>query len=335
MTPSCPELTNCPKKCCDSSSHNSLWAAYLSADSDGVENGCRSSHLGQASIVETCYPNQSSQVAPQQGHSQPGLLTPLTKRSGNHRDQRAVENTGLFDGTCGGNNRHTGSKKPLFISFQPSPQSQSCEIHQHKLAPVETQDAGIQTTVVPARETSDTSTQYSPVQEAAKPIEFLFRAPVDISIQNSATRGQAGCRNEREEQTTPRALLDDHRKETEHTPRSKSSKEPKAWHLPVTSFVKQYPTHNTESRITTWRPKGLSTGAQSKTIDTEMSEQDCGGADERGMTDLVEKGSPMKSLPEERDEAASARKVSRLSEETETLQEIADILLMLKQRKKE
>lgn len=44
----------------------------------------------------------------------------------------------------------------------------------------------------------------------------------------------------------------------------------------------------------------------------------------------------MKDLSAEvREELTSDTRVNRLSEETETLQEIADILLMLKQRKKE
>lgn len=55
------------------------------------------------------------------------------------------------------------------------------------------------------------------------------------------------------------------------------------------------------------------------------------GRDERGQQ---ENGRLMKVLSSEvREEVTSAARVDRLSDEAETLQEIADILLLLKQRK--
>lgn len=57
------------------------------------------------------------------------------------------------------------------------------------------------------------------------------------------------------------------------------------------------------------------------------------GRDERGQK---ENGRVMKDLSTEvREEVTSATSVNRLSEDAKTLQEIADILLLLKQRKRE
>lgn len=71
-----------------------------------------------------------------------------------------------------------------------------------------------------------------------------------------------------------------------------------------------------------------------------------GQGDEREVLDPVENVPLREDLPddkeekrrgsaEEREEVTAESGVNRLSEEVETLQEIADILLMLKQRKKD
>lgn len=79
----------------------------------------------------------------------------------------------------------------------------------------------------------------------------------------------------------------------------------------------------------------------------ERSKQDGRAADKRVIQDVDENASLMKGLSkeergkvnrlseEERENITSASGVNRLSEESETLKEIADILLMLRQRKKE
>lgn len=64
---------------------------------------------------------------------------------------------------------------------------------------------------------------------------------------------------------------------------------------------------------------------------SELAKENKEGRNERGQR---ENGRLMKDLANEvREEVTSATRADRLSEEAETLQEIADILLLLKQRK--
>ncbi|XP_071370364.1 uncharacterized protein [Centroberyx affinis] len=340
MDSSCAGLNNGPLVCCELSPSYSSRGGYFSSDSDDDEDGCQSclhsgsSCMDQACSAEAPNPNQGSQGNPKQGHSQPGPLLQQTKPKVNFRDdQRAAENMACNDETCGNSDEHIGSRTAQFV-----PQSQLSEIHKCKMTSSETRDAATQTSDIPACQTSDASTQCSFVPDRpTDPPEFnLYKTPVDVSVENPATGRQTGCRDAAAEQNTQRASSDGYRRGGEHPPWSKLRKEHRAGQLSISGIINKYPTLNTDSRVMIQKPTNRFLEALHMTDGRAMSSQDGGGRDERGKQDLVENGPLMKALPEEeREEVASAGRVNRLSEEAETLQEIADILLMLKQRKKE
>ncbi|KAM4614939.1 uncharacterized protein ACJ7VT_010164 [Polymixia lowei] len=329
VSSSCPGPSNGPLRCCELSPCYSSRGGYFSSDSDGEVEG--STYMDRTFSAETPNPNQGSQWTPQQELSQHGPLTLQKQCPGNCRDdQEVMKNMCSPDGPCEWSNRQTRSSEAQFVSPRPMALSHSPEIRRRKTT--ETRDAGTQTADIPARQTSDASTQCGLLPETTKAI-VLGSTPVGISTQIPATRGQDSCRDAATEQNAQRSSSASCRRGEEHTPWNKSIKKYRLGHLSFNSIKKKCPAHNTEG-VTMQRPStpiihGLTDGQ-------ETSRQVGGGQGERGMQDLVENGPLIKDLGEDkREEVTSASRVNKLSGEVETLQEIAGILLMLKQRRSE
>ncbi|CAB1317021.1 unnamed protein product [Coregonus sp. 'balchen'] len=149
-------------------------------------------------------------------------------------------------------------------------------------------------------------------------------------IPTPTTRGQASHRNESIRQQTHSALSDRSRREREeHTPwRKSTARELKAGpgHHPSIIPLNKCHNTNTESRVCIQRPTTSILNALLVTNDVQGINSKC------LIDDLPnEREEKRRGRVEEREVTAESG-VNRLSEEVETLQEIADILLMLKQR---
>ncbi|XP_045928051.1 uncharacterized protein LOC123984878 [Micropterus dolomieu] len=221
------------------------------------------------------------------------------------------------DKALGSNSTQTGSNTAQFESPQALAQTQISELCKCKKTSHETQDVGTQTADSPTAKTCDAATQCSLVVESTtKATGFnLCLPPVEVSVPYPATKRQTDTAAE----------------PNTHTPLpGKASSGGK--HMPWSK--KKFgaaPLSGSDSKVILKIPIHPFLDAQSMTDGRGKENQE--GRDERGQQ---ENGRLMKVLSSEvREEVTSAARVDRLSDEAETLQEIADILLLLKQRKGE
>ncbi|XP_034381752.1 uncharacterized protein LOC117725952 [Cyclopterus lumpus] len=207
-----------------------------------------------------------------------------------------------------------GSNAPQFASPPALAQSQNSELCTCKKTPAETRDAGTQTVGNLTAQTCDSGTQCSAVAEASGLDSCL--PPVDVSVQPPATGRQTDTAVESRAHTPS---SDKWRSGEKHTPWTrKQSKEPfVAGSLSRSSFINKC----TDGRGILQRPINPFLEALSMT--------DGGGKDNREERGQQENGLSNDAM----EEVTSGTGAHGLSEEAETLQEIADILLLLKQRK--
>ncbi|GAA6233312.1 uncharacterized protein LOC120799693 isoform X4 [Lates japonicus] len=315
---SCPGHNTGPMNGCGYSPSYSCRGGYLSSDSNDDEDYCQpclqassSSYMEQSYCADT--PNLVSQEKPER----PRPLTPVIKPQMNLRvDQRVMETAACPDKALG---QQTGSSTAQFASPHPLAQTQSPDLCKCKKASGETRDAGTQTVETPAAETHDASTQcWFVADRVSKAREnSLYLPPVDMSVQHAATGRQTDTATEPNSSGSG----------GKNTPWGKMKS--KAGSLSGSSITNKLSADGGDSIVFPQRSINCFLDALTDGRGKENGE----GRDERGKQ---ENGPLMKGSSEEvREEVTSATTVNRLSEEAETLQEIADILLLLKQREKE
>ncbi|XP_045577848.1 uncharacterized protein redic1 isoform X2 [Salmo salar] len=317
----------------------------------------------------------TQQLGHPQSQSRPYTPLTRSQSTGNcgndqrdHRDQRALESFGYTERRSGcvvadDSNGQVRVISDQYVPSCPLSESQCSEVHQQKIEATgtretQTREMGTQTVanITSKCPTSDVSTQCSFGQECKE--NNLMDSESHKSAYNviptPTTRGQASHRDESMRQQTHRALSDRSRREgEEQTPwRKSTARELKAGpgHHPSIIPSNKCRNTNTESRVCIQRPTTsildtlLITNDVKDLRDEQLQHR--GQGDEREVLDPVENVPLREDLPddkeekrrgsaEEREEVTAESGVNRLSEEVETLQEIADILLMLKQRKKD
>ncbi|XP_040886601.1 uncharacterized protein LOC121176576 [Toxotes jaculatrix] len=319
---SCPGHDTGPMNGCGYSPSYSCSGGYISSNSDDDEECCQpclqasaSSYVEQACCSEAVI--QGSQGKPKQRHSQPRPLTPFR---GNFRaDQKIMEKVVCPDKALGSNSRQTESSTHQFASPHPLVQTQSSEICKCQKTSSETRDVETQTINFPAAETRDASTQCSVVADSTStaPGLNLYLPPVDTSVQHPATGRQTGTAAQPHTASSGKSGSGG-----KHTPWGK--KKFKAGSLSGSSSMNKVTANNSNGKVF---QRSINHFLDGRVTENEE------GRDERGRHG---NGPLMKDLSDDaREEVTSAtRGVNRPPEEAETLQEIADILLLLKQRKK-
>ncbi|KAL7370576.1 hypothetical protein ABVT39_004568 [Epinephelus coioides] len=320
MNFSCLESNDDPMDGCKFSCHG----GYLNSDSSDDDECCEpcvhaaSSFMDRASCADNLNPNLGSQGNPKQRHSKLRASTPLLRPKMNLRDNQ-MENAAFPVKASGSNSQRRGSSTAQFASHQALAQTQSSELCKCKKTPSETRDAGTQTVDNPTAETGNAWTQCCADVDSEATGFNLCLPPVDVSVQLAATERQA---NTAAEPSTHTPSTGKARSGGKHTTRTK--KKSRAGSQPGSSII-----NNSDG------PTVIPQRVINPFVDVSMTDgrakENKEGRDERGQR---ENGRLMKDLSNEvREEVTSATRADRLSEETETLQEIADILLLLKQRK--
>ncbi|XP_042259383.1 uncharacterized protein LOC121890857 isoform X2 [Thunnus maccoyii] len=309
MNFSCLEHNNGCMNGCEFSPSYSCRGGYLSSDSNDDEEFCQS--MDHTCCTDTVNPNLGSE-----GNPTHRPLTPHIKPQKNTGDyQKCMENDLRSDGTA------------QFVSpHSQTPISEQCKCEKTSN---EMRNAGTQTVNIFTVETCDASTQCSLVLDSvSKAPGFNLHLPsVDMSVQHSATGRQTGCIDAAAESTTHTDSSANSRSGGNHTPWSKTQF--KAGSL--SGILNKFTANISEGKVILQRPINPFVDVLSMT--EGKGEQDGEGREERGQQ---ENGPLMKDFSDEvREELTSTTRVNRLSEEAETLQEIADILLLLKQRKRE
>ncbi|XP_034529953.1 uncharacterized protein LOC117805365 isoform X2 [Notolabrus celidotus] len=266
---------------------------YLSSDSDDGEK-CYQLRLNAAT---SCMGKTCCEDG--ERHILPCSLSPVLKPQMNLRDKEEVmKSVTCSDKAVGSNSQQLGSSTVQFQSPRALAKAQGFELCKCKKTSSETRDAGTQTEEKPTLQKCDVATQCSFVEQgASKATAFnLFLPPFDVSVKHPATGRQTNTTSE------PHT----------HTPSSSNMGNEKS-----------------DGKVILQRPRNSLVDALSKT--DCRGKEESKGRNERGQE---ENGRLMTDLSNEvREEVTSARRANRLSEERETLEEIADILLLLQQRK--
>ncbi|XP_068442841.1 uncharacterized protein [Clinocottus analis] len=311
---------------CEYSSSYSCSGGHPSSDSDDDEECCQprlhsaSSHVDRAFCADSLDSFMVSQGSGKQRHAKPRPITPLLKpRMLFRENQEAVGNAVFQVKAWGSPVQQTGSNTPQFAS--PAAQSQSSELCAWRKTSAGTRDAGTQTVGNVTAETCDVSTQCSAAAGAGGGLNSC-RPPVDVSLQHPATRRQTDTAAE------PRAHTPSSGKwwsGEKHTPwTKKQSKEPF-----VAGSGSSFINKCSDGRVILQRPINPFLDALSATDGGEITgEKKREGRDERGQQ---ENGRLVNVSNDATEEVTSG--AHGLSKEAETLQEIADILLLLKQKK--
>ncbi|XP_041833626.1 uncharacterized protein LOC121634776 isoform X2 [Melanotaenia boesemani] len=223
--------------------------------------------------------------------------------------------------TSGNQGQQMGSR--MFLSQSPLPLAQTnSELCKCKKTPTETQDVGTQTLYCCTPDTCDASTQCNFVSDSeTKASGFsVYRPNVDVLEQQPAT--------ERHTCAGPQILtasLDNSKREGKQISWSKNNS--KAGSLSGSSSFHTF-TASSSTKVILQRPTN-----PFQEVLTMRGKENVEG---RGERQQHENSPLVKDVAgEEKEESTSAGKCNALSEEAEMLQEIADILLLLKQRKKE
>nr|XP_020494468.1 uncharacterized protein LOC109987655 isoform X1 [Labrus bergylta] len=319
MNCSCLQHNYGPMSGCDMTPSYPCAKGYLSSDSDDDRqcyHSCPSavsSYMDQVCCEVSHNSNLGVQDNEQQRHIQSRLPTPPLKPQINLIDnQEVIEYMAGSDKGVGSNRQHTGSGTAQFES----------ELCKCKKTSNETQDMGTQTDDKPKAETCDSSTQCSLVLHSAT----KATAPFDLPVMHPATRRQTHTTSG---PNTQAVSTGNGRNGGKHMPWN--NKKSRASSLSENKIINKFPAINSDGKGIPQRPINPFLDVLSMTYG--KGEENREGKDERGQE---ENGRLMKDLSNEvREEVTCATKVNRLAEETQTLQEIADILLLLKQRKDE
>ncbi|CAK6949779.1 uncharacterized protein LOC122974860 isoform X2 [Scomber scombrus] len=314
MNCSCLEDNNGSMNGYECSPSYSCRAGYLSSESNDDEECCQPmDHTCSADAVNL---NLGSQGNPTHSDYRPEPLTPCIQPQTNTRDyQKLTENDLRSNGTAQFVSPHLLAQTPI---------SKKCKCDKTSN---EMRDAGTQTIDISPAETCEASTQCSLVLESMREGFNLYPPPVDMSVLHSATGRQTGC--------TDAAKPDTH---TSSSAKSRSGGNHMPWSKmkskagPLSGTLNKVTANNSEGKVILQRPINPFVDVLNIT-DATVKQEDGEGREERGQQ---KNGPMMKDLSAEvKEELTSDTRVNRLSEEAETLQEIADILLLLKQRKKE
>ncbi|XP_030576405.1 uncharacterized protein redic1 [Archocentrus centrarchus] len=313
---SCPGHDTGPLNDSEYSPCYSCRGDYLSSDSDDDEDCCQPCLPASASYTDPAFSANTLNVSQgnlKQRFSELNPHTPQTRVEMDLRDYlKVTEKMTTPDKACGSKGRE---KKSSTAAPHPPAQTQSSDVCKCKKTSSETRDAGIQTVYTPRAEACDASTQCSFVSDSA--LGFSLNLPnADMSEQLPATGRQADTATEPDALT---ASTENSRSEEKQTPWNK--KKSKEDSLSGRSMI---PANNCD-KVMLQRPTNCFLNAES------TGQENKEGRDER---EQHESCPPMRNFSDQRrGEGASATRVNMLSEEAETLQEIADILLLLKQRK--
>uniref|UniRef100_UPI0037E92377 uncharacterized protein n=1 Tax=Semicossyphus pulcher TaxID=241346 RepID=UPI0037E92377 len=319
---------------CDFSASYPCARGYLSSDSDDDEKCCQpclqtpSSCMDQTCCADIQNLSQGSQGNPKQKLTKPRLLTPLLKPKMNSRDDQevAVQNVACPDKALSCKSHQTGNSTVQFETPRAPAQTQSSKQCKCTKTSNATRDAGTQTGDKPTTETRDASTQCSFVARGATIASGLKSClpPLDVSVQQPATGRQTEATAKPNTHTPSSGNV---RIGGKHTPWNKKKSRASSGKMILNTF----PAKNSNRKGILQRPIHPFVDALRMTDGRGKENRE--GRDERGRE---ENGRLMKDPSNEvREEVTSTTRVNRLSEETETLQEIADILLLLKHRKEE
>ncbi|XP_042366897.1 uncharacterized protein LOC121961100 [Plectropomus leopardus] len=286
----------------------SCHAGYLSSDSNDDEECCeprlQAFYMDQGCCAESVNPNLSSQIDPKQRHINPRAPSRLLTPKINFRDNQ-MENVAFPRKDLGSNSQQTGHT----AQFTP-PQTQSSELCKCKKTSNDTRDAGTQTddnTAVAC----DASTQCSAEDNLCPP-----PPPVDVSVQHAATGRQSDTTAEPSTHTPSSAKG---RSGGKHTPRTKKKSRAGS----PSGSINECAANGSYGPVIPQRPIN-------PFVDVSITD----GRDKENKEGRDERAQRQKDLSDEvREEVTSATGANTLSEEAETLQEIADILHLLKQRK--
>ena len=277
------------------------------------------SHMDQACCADLFHIN--SQTSPKLFRPQP--LTPQIKSQMNFGDnQEVIENFVCPEKAFQSQVQQIGSS--MAPSMSPHLPTQRSELCKCKKLSTETQDAGTQTVYSCTPETRDASAQCSfDANSEAKASGFSSDQPdVGVSEQHPATERQS-CT----EPQTLSASLKNPRNEEKQT----------AWNKKKSKAVHKFPQRPKDSFLDVLSIRGIilkhsaSLHVDFKKPLVRFHVSDLGNENvEGGDGPQQRENSP---LMEGREEVTPAAGANALSEEVETLQEIADILLLLKQRR--
>ncbi|XP_056223040.1 uncharacterized protein LOC130163157 isoform X3 [Seriola aureovittata] len=330
----CPGHNTGPMNGCGYLPNCSCGGGYLSSDSNDDEEYCQphlqaspSSYMEQVCYTDT--PNQGSQGELQQRNCQPRPLTSLIKNKLSFTvDQEVMESVVCPDIALGSNGQQIGSSTAQFASPHPQAETQSPELFKCKKTSSETRHAGTQTADIPTAETRDASTQCSFIADSAsKTPEFnLYLPPVAMSVQHPATGRQTDTAAQ---SNTHTASSGNTRSGGKQTPWS--NKKSKAGSISGSSIISKFAANDSDSKVFLQGP--INPFLDALSIGDGRGKENEEERVERGQQ---ENGPLMKDLSDDaREEATSATGVHSPSDKAETLQEIADILLLLRQRKEE
>ncbi|XP_051802267.1 uncharacterized protein LOC110968192 isoform X2 [Acanthochromis polyacanthus] len=304
----------------DRSPNCSCGGGYYSSDSndeDCCQPSLQASYMDLTCGAEPLNPNSTSQGYPKHSVSQSRPPTPLIKSKENFRnDQKVMKNMRSPDRAFGSSIQQTGSSTALFLS--PLSPTQSSELCKCKKTPIKTQDAATQTAQNPRAEMCDASTQCTFVAKT-KAAPGWYLPPVDVSEQHLATERQTDTATEPATLTVPSEISSSEGKQmTWSNKKLKSSFR--------SGIVNIFPASNC-GKMVRQRPINPFLDA----LSSGRGKENGGGGDQRRQRE-----NPLKAPSDEgKEEVTSGTGVIELSKEAETLQEIADILLLMKQRKKE
>ncbi|XP_043963603.1 uncharacterized protein LOC122826141 isoform X3 [Gambusia affinis] len=273
-------------------------AGYLSSDSNDDESCCEScGHESGFYLDEVCSDNLKSASQRITVLSQPGPLTPLTRSSVNvGNNQNMMPNEVSTDNKASGSQQSGSSGTP--------PSTHNSEVCRCKKA--ESRDAATQTVCSGAAGMCDVSTQCSFDANGETKAKALCRPAVDASQQFTA--------NEREtdmETQTLRAPSKGSASKEGATPwgwkESRTGSRGRIFNIVPSERILQGPIN---PLLGVWRPKGEDNG----------DEGEQRGPDRENL------------VKEEADEGREEVRGHTLLEEVETLREIADVLLLLRQK---
>nr|XP_040030152.1 uncharacterized protein LOC120817733 isoform X1 [Gasterosteus aculeatus aculeatus] len=317
FSPACFEHSG-PLNGCECSPSYSCSRGYFGSDSDD-EEGCQSrlqataSNLDHPFCADTLKTFIGSQGNPKQRPTKPGPLL-------NFRDNQEAKETVVFQVKSSGSSSQQTGTDTLQLATPPAlaqtPRSELCACQK---TANKTRDAETQTADRPESETRSASTQCSVVVVEAAVLSSC-QPPVDVSVQHPATGGQTDTAAKPRAHTPPSHRC---RSGEKHTPWTK--KQSGAGSLSGSSCTNKC----TDDRVTVQRPTNpfldpLSTSDGREKVTREVR-------NERGRH---KNGRPTKGLSNEAtEEVTSFTGADGPSEDADTLQEIADILLLLKQGK--
>ncbi|CAJ1054412.1 uncharacterized protein LOC117805365 isoform X1 [Xyrichtys novacula] len=281
--------------------------------------------ISNSDTDETCCQLCMGQTGCEDGqrHSQQSLHTPSPQLK---KIQEVTQSFTCSNNDKGSDSQQSGSTTVQFESPSVLAEAQGVQLCKCKRTSGETRDAETQTDDKPTAKTCDASTQSSfVVPSASKAAAFnILLPPFDVSVKHPATGGQT---NSTLEPFTHPPSSGNMRNKEKQTPwneiKSKAGSLSDVWVTNIPSST------NSDGNVILQRPVNRFAGALGSPDSTDLGED----SSKRGQT---ENGWLMTDPSHERrEEVNSARRVNRLSEEAQTLQEIADILLLLKQRKEE